>query len=55
MSFLFQAYPLARQALFALDAEAAHETTLHALQNLIRDSFAPPFLLEFLRIQESGI
>ncbi|CAN1484027.1 PyrD Dihydroorotate dehydrogenase [Burkholderiaceae bacterium] len=32
MSFLFQAYPLARQALFALDAEAAHETTLHALQ-----------------------
>ena len=32
MSFLFQAYPLARQALFALDAEAAHEATLHALQ-----------------------
>ena len=32
MSFLFQAYPLARQALFTLDAEAAHETTLHALQ-----------------------
>jgi dihydroorotate dehydrogenase len=32
MSILFQAYPLARQALFALDAEAAHDTTLHALQ-----------------------
>ena len=32
MSILFQAYPLARQALFALDAETAHETTLHALQ-----------------------
>ena len=32
MSILFQAYPLARQALFAMDAEAAHEATLHALQ-----------------------
>lgn len=32
MSILFQAYPLARQALFALDAETAHEATLSALQ-----------------------
>lgn len=32
MSILFQAYPLARHALFALDAEAAHEATLGALQ-----------------------
>jgi len=32
MSILFQAYPLARQALFAMDAEAAHEATLSALQ-----------------------
>jgi dihydroorotate dehydrogenase len=32
MSTLFQAYPLARQALFALDAETAHELTLAALQ-----------------------
>ncbi len=32
MSILFQAYPLARQALFAMDAEAAHEATLNALQ-----------------------
>ena len=32
MSILFQAYPLARHALFAMDAEAAHEITLHALQ-----------------------
>ena len=32
MSLLFQAYPLARHALFALDAEAAHEATLGALQ-----------------------
>jgi dihydroorotate dehydrogenase len=32
MSILFQAYPLARQALFTLDAETAHDTTLHALQ-----------------------
>jgi len=32
MSILFHAYPLARQALFTLDAEAAHEATLHALQ-----------------------
>ena len=32
MSILFQAYPLARHALFAMDAEAAHDTTLLALQ-----------------------
>jgi dihydroorotate dehydrogenase len=32
MSLLFQAYPLARHALFAMDAEAAHEATLSALQ-----------------------
>lgn len=32
MSILFQAYPLARQALFAMDAETAHEATLNALQ-----------------------
>lgn len=32
MSFLFNAYPLARAALFTLDAEAAHELTLHRLQ-----------------------
>ena len=32
MSILFQAYPLARQALFTMDAESAHEFTLDALQ-----------------------
>lgn len=32
MPFLFQTYPLARAALFAMDAEAAHELTLKALQ-----------------------
>jgi len=32
MSILFQAYPLARPALFAMDAETAHEVTLAALQ-----------------------
>jgi dihydroorotate dehydrogenase len=32
MSILFQAYPLARQALFAMDAETAHEVTLKGLQ-----------------------
>ena len=32
MSILFQAYPLARAALFALDAETAHEATLDGLQ-----------------------
>ena len=39
MSILFQAYPLARQALFALDAEAAHEATLSALQRAYDCSF----------------
>ncbi|MGB3288515.1 MAG: quinone-dependent dihydroorotate dehydrogenase [Burkholderiaceae bacterium] len=32
MSFLFNTYPLARSALFSLDAEAAHELTLSSLQ-----------------------
>jgi len=32
MSIFFQAYPLLRPALFALDAETAHEATLSALQ-----------------------
>jgi dihydroorotate dehydrogenase len=32
MSILFNAYPLARQALFAMDAETAHEVTLKSLQ-----------------------
>lgn len=32
MSILFQAYPLARAALFAMDAETAHEVTLKNLQ-----------------------
>ena len=32
MSILFQAYPLARPALFAMDAETAHEVTLSGLQ-----------------------
>jgi dihydroorotate dehydrogenase len=32
MSILFHAYPLARRALFAMDAETAHEVTLKALQ-----------------------
>jgi len=32
MSILFQAYPLARAALFAMDAETAHEVTLANLQ-----------------------
>ncbi|OZI67213.1 quinone-dependent dihydroorotate dehydrogenase [Bordetella genomosp. 11] len=32
MSILFQAYPLARRALFAMDAETAHEVTLKTLQ-----------------------
>ena len=39
MSILFQAYPLARQALFAMDAEAAHEATLSALQRAYDCSF----------------
>ena len=32
MSILFHAYPLARTALFAMDAETAHEVTLSGLQ-----------------------
>ncbi|PLC51508.1 dihydroorotate dehydrogenase (quinone) [Pollutimonas subterranea] len=32
MSFLFNTYPLARAALFSLDAEAAHDVTLTSLQ-----------------------
>src|SRR5690606_5428117 len=32
MSLLFSSYPLARSALFSLDAEAAHELTLSSLQ-----------------------
>ncbi|AOB30185.1 dihydroorotate dehydrogenase [Bordetella sp. H567] len=32
MSILFHAYPLARRALFAMDAETAHEVTLKSLQ-----------------------
>ncbi|MVW77457.1 quinone-dependent dihydroorotate dehydrogenase [Bordetella sp. 02P26C-1] len=32
MSILFQAYPLARAALFSMDAETAHEVTLSTLQ-----------------------
>ena len=32
MSILFRAYPLARRALFTLDAETAHEVTLAGLQ-----------------------
>ncbi|WP_322994411.1 quinone-dependent dihydroorotate dehydrogenase [Castellaniella sp.] len=33
MSLLFKAYPLARRALFSMDAEQAHEWTLKALQH----------------------
>jgi dihydroorotate dehydrogenase len=32
MSFLFNAYPLARSALFSMDAEKAHDLTLSSLQ-----------------------
>ncbi|OZI26663.1 dihydroorotate dehydrogenase (quinone) [Bordetella genomosp. 9] len=32
MSILFHAYPIARQALFAMDAETAHDVTLKSLQ-----------------------
>lgn len=47
MSRLFHAYPLARPALFALDAENAHELTLSSLQKsydcrLTRKLFFPP-------------
>src|SRR5690606_4569594 len=36
MSILFNAYPLARSALFALDAETAHDVTLTNLQRAHR-------------------
>lgn len=36
MSLLFQAYPLARRLLFSMDAEAAHDWTLRALQKAER-------------------
>ena len=47
MSLLFNAYPLARAALFSLDAEKAHELTLEGLQHayklgLSRFMPAPP-------------
>jgi dihydroorotate dehydrogenase len=44
MSLLFQAYPLARHALFALDAEAAHEATLSALQRAYDCSLTRGFM-----------
>ncbi|MCM0034753.1 MAG: quinone-dependent dihydroorotate dehydrogenase [Burkholderiaceae bacterium] len=44
MSLLFQAYPLARHALFALDAEAAHEATLGALQRAYDCSLTRGFM-----------
>jgi dihydroorotate dehydrogenase len=34
MSLLFQAYPLARAALFSVDPEKAHEWTLHTLKRM---------------------
>jgi dihydroorotate dehydrogenase len=60
MSFLFQAYPLARHALFAMDAEAAHEATLNALQRaydcsltrgLMHSQVSVPTTLMGLRLQ----
>jgi len=60
MSILFQAYPLARHALFAMDAEAAHEATLHALQKaydcsltrgLMRDRALAPIQLMGLALR----
>ena len=60
MSFLFQAYPLARHALFALDAETAHEATLSALQRaydcsltrgLMHSQVSVPTTLMGLRLQ----
>lgn len=39
MSILFQAYPLARTALFSMDPEDAHEATLHSLQRAYDCSF----------------
>jgi len=39
MSILFQAYPLARTALFSMDPEDAHEATLHSLRRAYDCSF----------------
>lgn len=46
MSILFHAYPLARQALFAMDPEAAHEATLSALQRAYDCSLTRGFMRE---------
>ena len=40
MSVFFHAYPLARRALFALDAETAHEVTLRGLQRAHDNRYA---------------
>ena len=44
MSLLFSSYPLARAALFALDAETAHELTLSSLQKAYDCNFTRQFL-----------
>jgi dihydroorotate dehydrogenase len=46
MSIFFQAYPLARHALFAMDAETAHEVTLNALQKAYDCSLTRNFLYD---------
>jgi dihydroorotate dehydrogenase len=46
MSILFHAYPLARQALFAMDPEAAHEATLSALQRAYDCALTRNFMRE---------
>lgn len=46
MSILFHAYPIARQALFAMDPEAAHEATLAALQRAYDCSLTRNFMRE---------
>ena len=60
MSILFQAYPLARTALFAMDPEDAHEATLHSLQraydcsltrSLMRDAALSPAKLMGLSLR----
>ncbi len=60
MSILFQAYPLARTALFAMDPEDAHEATLHSLQRaydcsltrgLMRDAALSPAKLMGLSLR----
>jgi dihydroorotate dehydrogenase len=60
MSIFFQAYPLARHALFAMDAETAHEMTLSALQmaydcaltrGLLNDHVAAPTSLMGLALR----